>query len=189
MIIKFDDEFRRSAIQSLQLAPVRLVLAAVLWWILFVVSGKGPAAIWLFGALAGEIVYQVAARLVQRAVEISVDVGWAFSLAHGLTVCAWSMAGLFFWRSGQGVGELAAIAFFTGHLLYVQAHHGASPPLLLASLPVLLAPAIVAADPHYQGLEQLALVILVTAAAGHALTGFYTQSAVALMHFHEPLQI
>ena len=80
-------------------------------------------------------------------------------------VLGWSIGGVMLWRTGSPAYEIAAVGFFAGHLLYIQAHHGVSPPLLLGGISVLLAPAIILIEPHYAGVQQLVLTIIVAACA------------------------
>jgi signal transduction histidine kinase/CheY-like chemotaxis protein len=167
----FDERFVNSARQALRLCPLRVVMAAVIWFMLHLAVGGAVAAGWLATVLALEAVYCVCAKLVETRRSRLTD--WAFTAVNAVIVCAWTAVGVILWRTGLPVCEIAAIGFFAGHLLYIQAHHGDSPALLAGSLSTLFAPAIMLVEPHYSGAGQLVLEIIVAACAGHALISFY----------------
>jgi signal transduction histidine kinase/CheY-like chemotaxis protein len=167
----FDDRFAQSTRQALLLWPLRIVMAAIIALVLRLAVGWPLALAWTFGVLLLEPFYDLAAFLVGR--RPSRRGNYAFAAVHAVTVLAWSVAGVILWRTGSPPYEIAAVGFFAGHLLYIQAHHGASPPLLLGSVSVLLAPAIMLVDPHYAGVPQMVLAIIVAACVGHALISFY----------------
>jgi signal transduction histidine kinase/CheY-like chemotaxis protein len=167
----FDDRFVKSARQALALWPLRLVMATVICLVLGLAVGWPVAAVWTAAIVAVEAVYDAAGiALVRRRSRLT---EYAFTGVHAVAVLGWSVGGVLLWRTGVPAYEIAAVAFFTGHLLYIQAHHGVSPPLLLGSVSVLLAPAVMLVEPHYGGAQQFVLLLMVIACTGHALISFY----------------
>ena len=185
----FDERFAKSARQALLLWPLRVGMAAVICLVLALAAARTAALTWTVAVLALEPVYCVAAIILQR--RRSRRAAFAFAGVHALAVLTWSVAGMILWQTGQPAYEIAAVGFFAGHLLYIQAHHGASPPLLLGGLSVLLAPAIMLVQPHYGGAQQLVIAIIVAACAGHALLSFYVslKSSTELMDAMKELSV
>ncbi len=167
----FDNRFVKSAHQALLLWPLRVVMAAIICLVLGLAVAWPLAIAWTLAILVVEAVYCLSALALERRRSRFTEL--AFAGVHAVAVLGWSVGGVMLWRTGSPAYEIAAVGFFAGHLLYIQAHHGASPPLLIGSLWVLLAPAIMLVEPHYAGAQQLVLSIIVAACAGHALISFY----------------
>ena len=67
---------------------------------------------------------------------------------------------------------MAAAAYFGGHLLYLQAHHSRSPAAMLPAIPSFLTPLVLPlAVPHYGGLDQLTILVVMMGIVGHAVLG------------------
>jgi two-component system, sensor histidine kinase len=184
----FDSRFARSTRQALTLCPMRVVIALIAWFVLTLAVDRAAATLWIGAVLAAEVGYCASAKLFET--RRTRRHGWLFTCAHGLSACAWSIVGILLWRTGSPACEIAAVAFFAGHLLYIQAHHGSSPALVGASASALVAPFIVVAQPRYAGPDQMVLAIAVAACAGNAVIGFYMslKSSRALVRTAETLR-
>jgi signal transduction histidine kinase/CheY-like chemotaxis protein len=167
----FDERFAKSAHQASLLWPLRVVMAAFVGLVLGLAISWPFAIAWMLAILAIEAVYSLSAVTLKKRRTRFTEL--AFAGVHAVAVLGWSVGGVMLWRTDSPAYEIAAVGFFAGHLLYIQAHHGVSPPLLLGGIWVLLAPAIILIEPHYVGVQQLVLTIIVAACAAHALISFY----------------
>ncbi len=161
----FDERFRDSAAGVLAYAPVRIVIAVMVTSFLGLGVGWPQAAGWAGAALAGEVVMLIAARW---RVEAEPDLGpatWACVAAYGVAIPIWSMAGILLWTSSNPACVLAAAAFFSGHLLYLQAFHGHSPGAALPTWSAFLAPTVVPLIwPRFHGTDQVIVCLTIAAA-------------------------
>jgi len=160
----FDERFRDVAAGVYAYAPFRLLLCACVGSFVALGAGIPTALFWAAAALAAEAAMLVATRRVARAEAPCGRAIRACVAAYAVAVPTWSAAGVLLWSAPSPASHLAGAAFFAGHLLYIQAHHGHSPGAALPTLPSLVLPALVPPlIPHFHGLEQA--VVCMTMAA------------------------
>ncbi len=173
----FDERFVSAGAQSFRLSPVRLAFAGILWWLLGYVSGWVTASVWTAVVLALEIPMRLTARPMARGQPISRAHAWATFWTYAIAISAWSSVGVILWAAPSRSSDVAAAAFFAGHLLYVEAHHSRSPGALIPATPALAAPLLtLGLSPHFSGMDQVVVMITMLAVVGHAMIGIYVGS-------------
>jgi 3-dehydroquinate synthase len=139
----FDERFANSAAGVLAYAPVRLTMCAFVAAFVGLGAGWLPALVWAGAILMAEAAMLIVVRYILRHGVGSPTGVWACITVYALAVPTWSMAGVLLWGAPDPACQVAGAAFFAGHLLYIQAHHGHSPGAALPALPAVLLPAVV----------------------------------------------
>lgn len=145
-------------------------MALVIWAVL----GQGvdwkTAGAWLVTVLLIEWPVREISRPMARGLSLSRAEAYVCMAIHLLATLAWTAAGAILWAQNNAACQLAGVAFFAGHLLYLQSHHGRSIGSLMPALPALAAPAIAPwVAPHYHGVNQLLVVVTMLAMVGLAV--------------------
>ena len=170
----FDERFTAAGARSFLFSPVRVIVGAVLWLLLGLSVGWTVATAWLVCVLALEVPMCLTTRPMARGLPVSRRLAWACFATYCAAIPAWSAAGAILWTSDNPACQIAGAAFFAGHLLYVETHHGRSmgaliPALSGLALPV-LTPLIVA---HYHGIDQLMVEATLLVVVGHAVVSIW----------------
>ena len=161
----FDERFRGGAAGNLAYAPLRILMGVMVTGFLGLGVGWWQAAGWAAVALVSEVAMLIAMRRVVTSREDAGPATWTCLAVYAVAIPIWSMAGILLWTSSNPACLVAAAAFFSGHLLYVQAFHGHSPGAALPTWSAFLAPAVVPLIwPRFHGTDQ-AIVCLSIAAA------------------------
>jgi signal transduction histidine kinase len=179
----FDERFRAAGARSFFFSPVRVAMAGVLWAMLGLGAGWQAAGLWIVAVLLVEWPMREMTRPMARGLNLS-RVEAVFCMAvYGLAVAVWSSAGAILWSSSHVAGQLAGAAFFAGHLLYLDTHHGRSMGSLVPALPGLAAPALAPfIVPHNHGVDKILVEVTMLAVVGHA--------AISIaVNFHEARQL
>jgi signal transduction histidine kinase/CheY-like chemotaxis protein len=165
----FDERFSASGARSFTFSPVRVVVALVLCALLVLAVDRTVGAIWTGVALGLEIPFWIITRPIKPAVPMSrARAWWCFGL-YAVAVSVWSAAGAILWSSANPACQLAGAAFFAGHLLYIQTHHGRSIGALVPALPALIFPVVAPLmAPHYRGLDQVLVEVTMLGVVAHA---------------------
>jgi len=165
----FDERFTAAGARSFLFSPVRLLMAALIGGIVGLGVGWTPAGIWVSTVLLLEWPMRATTEAMAKSQAVSRAQTWFCVATYGAAVTAWSAAGAILWSSDRPACQLIGIAFFAGHLLYIDSHHGRSLGALLPALPGLAAPAVAPlAVPHYHGLDQVLVEVAMLAVVGHA---------------------
>jgi two-component system, sensor histidine kinase len=165
----FDERFTAAGARSFRFSPVRVLMAGVIGAIIGLGVGWGPALAWTALVLLLEWPQRATTRTMARGEPVSRLQAWLCVANYAAGVTAWSGAGAILWASGHPACQLVGTAFFAGHLLYIDTHHGRSLGALIPALPGLAAPAVAPlAMPHYHGLDQLLVEVAMLAVVGHA---------------------
>jgi signal transduction histidine kinase len=166
----FDERFVSEGAQSLRLAPVRIVLALVLGALLSYSTGWVSALAWTLSVLVLEAPFQRLTKALVPGKPVSRRHAWATFAIYTLTIGAWNSAGAILWASGRPVSDIAAAAFFAGHLMYLQTHHSRSLGSMIPAAPALLLPLLTPLiAPHFSGLDQVLLMLAMILVVGHAV--------------------
>jgi signal transduction histidine kinase len=166
----FDERYMVAAARSFLFSPVRIVIAFVLWWLLGVSVSWTAAHLWLAAVLAIEWPFRACTKPAWRGETLERAQSWRLFFVYVLAVGAWSAAGAILWSSSSTACMIAGAAFFAGHLLYVETHHGRSLGALLPTLPAFAAPVIAPfAVQHFHGLDQLLVCVVLVVVVGHAV--------------------
>jgi signal transduction histidine kinase/ActR/RegA family two-component response regulator len=165
----FDERFMAAGARSFFFSPVRLAMAGVIWAVLGLGVGWRIAGFWAMTVVLIEWPLREMTRPLARGLNLS-RAEAAISLAvYTAAVSAWSAAGAILWSSNHVACQLAGAAFFAGHLLYLDTHHGRSLGALVPALPALAAPALAPLIvPHYHGVDQILVEVTMLAVVGHA---------------------
>ena len=179
----FDERFRAAGARSFFFSPVRLAMAGVLWGMLGLGVGWQTAGFWVAAVLLIEWPLREITRPMARGLDLGRAEAVICMAVYGIAVCAWSAAGAILWSSSHGACQLAGAAFFAGHLLYLDTHHGRSMGSLVPALPGLIAPALAPlVVAHYHGVDQVLVEVTMLAVVGHA--------AISIaVNFHEARQL
>ena len=176
----FDARFVTACAETYRLFLARLGLGAIVATVLGLQASWWVALAWFAATVLVEAVYRlVAAGPVLRHVRTSgALIGVLLSLST-LLLC-WDAPGVILWLHGGEVCDVAAAAYFGGHLLYLQAHHSRSPAAMLPAIPSFLTPLVLPlAVPHYGGLDELTIVVVMMGIVGHALLGTLVSMSAA----------
>ncbi|WP_324944763.1 hypothetical protein, partial [Phenylobacterium sp.] len=165
----FDERFMAAGARSFFFSPVRLAMAGVVWAVLGLGIDWRIAGFWAVTVVLIEWPLREMTRPLARGLNLS-RAEAAISLAvYTAAVSAWSAAGAILWSSNHVACQLAGAAFFAGHLLYLDTHHGRSLGALVPALPALAAPALAPLIvPHYHGVDQILVEVTMLAVVGHA---------------------
>lgn len=170
----FDDRFASAAAGIHAYAPVRLVLCAAVAAFVGMGVGWTAALLWAAAALLAEAALIIATGQTVRAVRGRAISGRACAIVYMLAVLTWSMAGVLLWSSDSVACQVAAAAFFAGHLMYVQALHAHSPGAAIPTLPAVILPAFVPlAIPHFQGVDQALICLSMLVVSLHTLISMW----------------
>ena len=179
----FDERFRAAGARSFFFSPVRLAMAGVLWAVLGLGVGWQAAGVWVAAVLLIEWPMREVTRPMARGLDLSRVEAFVCMAVYGLAVTAWSSAGAILWSSNHAACQLAGAAFFAGHLLYIDTHHGRSLGALIPALPALAAPALAPLIiPHYHGVDQVLVEVTMLAVVAHATISI-------AVNFHEARQL
>jgi signal transduction histidine kinase len=179
----FDERFRAAGARSFFFSPVRLAMAGVLWAVLGLGVGWQAAGFWVAAVLLIEWPMREVTRPMARGLSLSRAEALVCMAVYGIAVCAWSSAGAILWSSSHVACQLAGAAFFAGHLLYVDTHHGRSMGTLIPALPALAAPAVAPLMiAHYHGVDQILVEVTMLAVVAHA-------GVSIAVNFHEARQL
>jgi len=166
----FDERFMMAAARSYAFSPVRIIVALVLSALLGVAMNWTTSGLWLAAVMAIEWPFRALTKPAWRGETLSRVQSWILFAVYLGAVASWSAAGAILWSSGDTACQIAGGAFFAGHLLYVETHHGRSLGALVPTIPALLAPAIAPlAIPHFHGVDQLLVEIVMLTVVGHAV--------------------
>jgi signal transduction histidine kinase/CheY-like chemotaxis protein len=165
----FDERFTAAGARSFIFSPVRLLMGVLLWILIGLGVGWLIAGIWSATVLALEFPFRAVTRPMARGEPLSRSAAWACFITYAVTITAWSVGGAILWNSANPACQLAGAAFFAGHLLYLETHHGSSMGALVPALPALILPAIAPlATPHYHGVDQVLVEVTLMAVVAHA---------------------
>ena len=166
----FDERFLEAGARSFHVSIVRTPMAFVVWAVLGLGADWKTAGIWLATVLLVEWPLRESTRPMARGLPLSRAEAFICMAIYFVATLAWSAAGAILWTQNHVASQLAAAAFFAGHLLYIEAQHGRSTGALIPALPALVAPAlaplIVA---HYHGADQVLVEVTMLAVVGHAM--------------------
>ncbi|HEY3949157.1 ATP-binding protein [Phenylobacterium sp.] len=179
----FDERFKAAGARSFFFSPVRLLMAFVIWGVLGVGADWKSAGIWVVVVLLLEWPMREITRPMARGLPLSRAEAIICMAIYAVATLAWSAAGAVLWSQAHVASQLAGAAFFAGHLLYLDTHHGRSMGSLIPAMPALAAPAIAPlVVPHYHGLDQALVEVTMLAVVGHA--------AISIaVNFHEARQL
>lgn len=165
----FDERFVAAGARSFHFSLVRLLLAGVLWTVLGLGAGWRTAGVWAAAMLLVEWPLREFNRPMARGLRLSrLETGMAM-VVYALAALAWSAAGAILWAQASSAAQLAGVAVFAGHLLYLTTHHNRSMGALLPALPALAAPAIAPlVVPHHHGADQAMVEVAMLAMVGQA---------------------
>ena len=167
----FDEAFDASAVESQQMLPVRLVLAAGLTVLGGFSLGWTLALWWALAVVASEAWTLSATWRAVRGLPMGRLGSWSYILSTAVTPYAYAAIGFMFWRSGRGACEVAAVAMWAGQLLYAQNFCTRSKLVLITvGMPSILAPlAIPILVPRFSGVDQVTVVTMLGLCVAHAL--------------------
>jgi signal transduction histidine kinase/ActR/RegA family two-component response regulator len=165
----FDERFTAAGTRSFLFSSVRLFVAAVVGALVGLGVDWTAAAIWTAAVLAVEIPFRIVTKPMKPGTPVSRRRAWWCFALYAIAVSAWSAAGAILWGSANPACQLAGAAFFAGHLLYIETHHGRSMGALIPSLPGLILPAVTPMiAPHYRGIDQVLVEVTMVAVVAHA---------------------
>jgi signal transduction histidine kinase/ActR/RegA family two-component response regulator len=165
----FDERFRAAGARSFMFSPVRIAMSVVLWAILGLGVGWQTAGLWVVTVLVIEWPMREMTRPMARGLALNRLEAWMCTAVYAVAVAAWSAAGALLWASDHPACQLVGAAFFAGHLLYIDTHHGRSLGALIPALPALAAPALAPLIiPHYHGVDQVLVEVTMLAVVAHA---------------------
>jgi two-component system, sensor histidine kinase len=165
----FDERFTAAGARSFAFSPVRLAMGVLLWILIGMGVGWLVAGVWTATVLALEFPFRAVTRPMARGEPLSRQGGWTCFITYAVTITAWSVGGGILWNSANPACQLAGAAFFAGHLLYLETHHGSSMGGLVPALPALALPAIAPlVAPHYHGIDQVLVEVTLMAVVAHA---------------------
>ncbi|THD54170.1 MAG: response regulator [Phenylobacterium sp.] len=144
-------------------------MAGVVWAVLGLGVSWQAAGFWVAAAIAVEWPLREVTRPMARDLKLSRAEGFLCMAVYAVAIAAWSAAGAILWASNHVACEIAGLAFFAGHLLYLDTHHGRSLGALIPALPALVAPALAPLIvPHFHGIDQILVEVTMLAVVGHA---------------------
>ena len=165
----FDERFTAAGARSFMFSPVRLLMGVLLFVLMGLGVGWLVSGVWTAGVLLLEFPFRAVTRPMARGEALSRSGAWACFITYAATITAWSAGGAILWASPNPACQLAGAAFFAGHLLYLETHHGRSLGALIPALPALLLPAVAPlAVPHYHGVDQVLVETTLLAVVLHA---------------------
>jgi signal transduction histidine kinase len=181
----FDERFTMAAARSFAFSPVRIVVAFVLLGLLGLTVGWPLAGAWFAAVMAVEVPFCVVTWPAWRGRTLNRPMSWLLFLTYVVAVGSWSAAGAILWSSADPACQIAGAAFFAGHLLYVETHHGRSLGAMIPTFPAFVAPILVPIlAPHFHGLSQALIEIIMLTVAGHAVISI----AVSYLEGHRLMQ-
>ncbi|HEY8003839.1 MAG TPA: ATP-binding protein [Phenylobacterium sp.] len=165
----FDERFAAAGVRSFLFSPVRVFVAIVVGGLIGMGVGWPVGMAWAGGVLALEIPFWIVTKPMKAGAPVGRRRAWSCFVLYAVAVSAWSTAGAILWSSANPACQLAGAAFFAGHLLYVESHHGRSMGALVPALPALILPAVTPiAAPHYRGVDQILVAVTMLAVVVHA---------------------
>jgi signal transduction histidine kinase len=165
----FDERFRAAGARSFHFSGVRMAMVGVVWTVLGLGVGWREAGFWALVVVLIEWPFREVTRPMARGLSLSRAESAICMAVYAAAVAAWSAAGALLWASNHVACELAGLAFFAGHLLYLDTHHGRSMGALVPALPALVAPALAPlVVPHFHGVDQILIEVTMLAVVGHA---------------------
>jgi signal transduction histidine kinase len=165
----FDERFDEAGARSFHFSVIRLSMAVVVWAILGLGVSWRTAGVWVVVAVALEWPLREMTRPMARGLKLSRAEAWICVAVYAAAIVAWSAAGAILWASSHVACQLAGLAFFAAHLLYLDTHHGRSIGALIPALPALAAPALAPlVVQHFHGVDQLLVEVTMLAVVAHA---------------------
>ncbi len=165
----FDERFMVAAARSYLFSPVRIVVALVFWALLGLSVSWETAGWWLLTVMAVEWPFRAVTKPTWRGETLSPAESGILFIVYLVAIGAWSAGAAILWSSPNAACQIAGAAFFAGHLLYIETHHGRSMGALLPALPALIAPALAPVlIPHFHGVDQLLVESVMLVVVGHA---------------------
>ncbi|HXA40314.1 MAG TPA: ATP-binding protein [Phenylobacterium sp.] len=165
----FDERFSEAGARSFHFSAMRLLMAGVVWAVMGLGESWQKAGFWVVAAVAVEWPLREVTRPMARGLKLSRAEAWICVAVYAAAIAAWSAAGAILWSSSHVACQLAGMAFFAGHLLYLDTHHGRSIGALIPALPALAAPALAPLlVQHFHGVDQVLVEVTMLAAVGHA---------------------
>ena len=165
----FDERFVAAGARSFLFSPVRLLMGVLLWVLIGLGVDWTVAGVWTAAVLALEVPFRAVTRPMARGEPLTRRDAWACFATYAITISAWSVGGGILWASPNPACQLAGAAFFAGHLLYLETHHGTSVGALIPAVPALLLPlAAPLMVQHYHGVDQVLVAVTLTAVVAHA---------------------
>ena len=166
----FDERFVSAGAQSFRLSPLRIAYAGLLWLVLAHAAGMAVASAWSATVLAVEIPFRAVTKPMLSGQPVTRRQGWTAFAVTTVAIAAWSWFGVLMWGARTEASDIAAAAFFGGHLLYIEAHHSRSPGALAPAIPALIMPmATLIVQPHFHGFDQGIILVIMTAVIAHAV--------------------
>ncbi|THD62752.1 MAG: response regulator [Phenylobacterium sp.] len=158
-------------------------MAGVIWAVMGLGAGWRVAGVWVMVVLLLEWPLREITRPMARGLKLSRLEAILCMLIYAAATLAWSAAGAILWDQPHAASQLVGAAFFAGHLLYLDTHHGRSMGALIPALPALAAPALAPLlIPHYHGVDQALVEVTMLAVVGHAVISI-------AVNFHEARQL
>jgi signal transduction histidine kinase/ActR/RegA family two-component response regulator len=165
----FDERFVSAGAQSFRLSPLRLFYSVLLWLVLAHAAGWTIATAWAATVLVLEAPFRWVSKPMLSGRPVTRAHAWAAFVVYTLAISAWSGFGVLLWNAPGEASAITAVAFFGGHLLYIEAHHSRSPGAMAPALPAVAAPFVtVLAQPHFHGLDQAMILVIMSAVIAHA---------------------
>jgi signal transduction histidine kinase/CheY-like chemotaxis protein len=166
----FDERFSEAGARSFHFSAMRVLMAGVIWAVLGLGVSWQAAGFWVAAVIAVEWPLREVTRPMARGLKLSRTEGFLCMAVYAVAIAAWSAAGAILWASNHVACEIAGLAFFAGHLLYLDTHHGRSIGALIPALPALAAPALAPLIvPHFHGTDQILVEVTMLAVVGHAV--------------------
>jgi CheY-like chemotaxis protein len=168
----FDERFSEAGARSFHFSLMRLLMAGVIWAVLGLGVGWPTAGFWVVAAVGVEWPLREVTRPLARGLMLSQAEGVLCMAVYAVAIAVWSAAGAILWSSNHVACEIAGLAFFAAHLLYLGTHHGRSAAALIPALPALAAPALAPLImPHFQGVDQILIEAGMLAVVAQAAVG------------------
>jgi signal transduction histidine kinase/CheY-like chemotaxis protein len=155
-----NERFVAACTATYHLIGFRLSFAALIFAILITQVGWMVSIAWFSVTLLSEALYRAIVKgLAQGKVRtLAARVGAALSL-FVLALC-WNSVGVISWVQGRELLTVVAAAYFGAHLSYLNANHSQSLAATLLALPSFLTPLVIPAlFPHFEGLEQVVVIL------------------------------
>ncbi|HXQ11294.1 MAG TPA: ATP-binding protein [Caulobacteraceae bacterium] len=166
-----DARYQAGGVESYRMAPMRGVIALAL----AALAGFGvawtPALLWLATVSVTEAIAFVITRRLTRG-PASERRLLAYFWCSNVGVAAWSLYGLILWTGPTEACAFAAVAQWSGQLLYAQAFCTKSPlAAVQAGAPSLAMPLLVPLlIPRFHGMDQVLVAAMLALATGHAVS-------------------
>src|SRR5580700_10813196 len=166
-----DPRYQAAGVESYRMAPMRAFIALALAALAGFGVGWAPALIWLAAVVSTETVAFFITRPMAKG-RVRARTLLAYFWCSNVGVAAWSVYGLILWTGHSEACAFAAVAQWSGQLLYAQAFCTKSPlAAIQAGAPSLAMPLLVPLlIPRFHGMDQVLVMAMLALATGHAVS-------------------